>query len=51
MQIENQKVVSIHYTLTNEAGQVLDSSENQEPLPIFMVTATLSPALRLLWRV
>jgi len=32
MLIENNKVVSIHYTLTNDAGEVLDSSEGREPL-------------------
>ena len=32
MQIANEKVVSIHYTLTNDAGETLDSSEGQEPL-------------------
>lgn len=32
------KVYSFHYTLTNAAGQVLDSSEGQNPL-VFMVGA------------
>jgi FKBP-type peptidyl-prolyl cis-trans isomerase SlyD len=32
MQIANHKVVSIHYTLTNDEGDVLDSSKGQEPL-------------------
>lgn len=32
MKIENNKVVSINYTLRNDAGEVLDSSEGREPL-------------------
>lgn len=32
MQIAKDKVVSIHYTLKNDAGSVIDSSENAEPL-------------------
>ena len=32
MQITTHKVVTLHYTLTNDDGEVLDSSEGQEPL-------------------
>ncbi len=32
MQISNDLVGSIHYTLKNDQGEVLDSSEGQEPL-------------------
>ena len=32
MQIQNDKVVSIHYTLTNDHGEVLDTSDGGEPL-------------------
>jgi len=32
MQIADQCVASFHYTLTNDAGEVLDSSEGHEPL-------------------
>ena len=32
MQIADNSVVSIHYTLTNAAGETLDSSVGQEPL-------------------
>ncbi|GAB4181852.1 MAG: peptidylprolyl isomerase [Wenzhouxiangellaceae bacterium] len=28
----NNRVVDIHYTLTNDAGEVLDSSEGRDPL-------------------
>lgn len=32
MQISNEKVAAIHYTLRNNAGEVLDSSEGKDPL-------------------
>lgn len=32
MQITDNAVVNIHYTLTNDAGDVLDSSAGREPL-------------------
>ncbi len=32
MEIKNDHVVSIHYTLTNEDGDVIDSSEGRAPL-------------------
>ena len=32
MQIEKNKVVGIHYTLTNDSGNKLDSSEGKDPL-------------------
>lgn len=32
MKIGNNKVVGIHYTLSNDAGEQLDSSEGSEPL-------------------
>lgn len=32
MQIEKNAVVQIHYTLKNDAGEVLDSSEGSDPL-------------------
>ena len=32
MQITDNSVVNIHYTLTNDAGEVLDSSAGREPL-------------------
>lgn len=32
MQISENKVVTIHYTLTNVSGEVLDSSVGEEPL-------------------
>jgi FKBP-type peptidyl-prolyl cis-trans isomerase SlyD len=32
MQITNGKVASFHYTLTNDQGEILDSSEGHDPL-------------------
>jgi FKBP-type peptidyl-prolyl cis-trans isomerase SlyD len=32
VQIDNKKVVAIHYTLKDNSGQVLDSSEGSDPL-------------------
>ena len=32
MKIEKDKVVSLHYTLTNSDGEVLDSSDGKEPM-------------------
>ncbi len=32
MQISENKVVSFHYTLKNDAGEVIDSSEGRDPL-------------------
>jgi len=32
MQIKQEKVVAIHYTLTNNSGEVIDSSEGKDPL-------------------
>ncbi len=32
MQIEKNKVVSIHYTLKNDEGQIMDTSDGRDPL-------------------
>ena len=32
MKVADKKVVQLHYTLKNKAGELLDSSEGQEPL-------------------
>lgn len=45
IQIANQKVASIHYTLTNDEGNVLDSSEGQEPLAYLHGANNLVPGL------
>ena len=46
MQIENDKVVAIHYTLTNAAGETLDSSvERGEPLAYLQGHGNIIPGL------
>lgn len=45
MQIAADKVVQIHYTLTNDEGEVLDSSEGQEPLAYLHGFGNIIPGL------
>ncbi len=45
MQIATQKVVHIHYTLTNNEGDVLDSSRGQEPLAYIHGMGNIIPGL------
>lgn len=45
MKIENNKVVSINYTLRNDAGEVLDSSEGREPLAYIHGMGNIIPGL------
>ena len=45
MKIEKNKVVSIHYTLTDNAGNVLDSSEGKTPLAYIQGVGQLIPGL------
>lgn len=45
MKIANQCVVAIHYTLTDEQGQELDSSRDQEPLTYLHGMQGLIPGL------
>ena len=45
MQIANDKVVTIHYTLTNAAGEVIDSSEGAEPLAYLHGHGNIIPGL------
>lgn len=45
MQIESNKVVNIHYTLTNEEGEILDSSSGQEPLAYIHGIGNIIPGL------
>jgi len=45
MQIEKNKVVSIDYTLKNDDGQVLDTSEGREPLNFIHGNGQLIPGL------
>jgi len=39
------KAVEIHYTLTNDAGEVVDSSRDTDPLPYIHGTESLVPGL------
>jgi len=45
MQIAENAVVSIHYTLTNSSGEVLDSSQGQEPLAYLHGASNIIPGL------
>ena len=45
MQITEQKVASFHYTLTNDAGEVLDSSQGREPLAYLHGAGNIVPGL------
>lgn len=45
MQVATNKAVSIHYTLTNQAGDVIDSSRDGDPLPYIHGTGALVPGL------
>jgi len=43
--ITDHKAVEIHYTLTNAAGEVVDSSLDMDPLPYIHGTESLVPGL------
>jgi FKBP-type peptidyl-prolyl cis-trans isomerase SlyD len=45
MHISNQKVVTIDYTLTDEQGDVLDTSQGNEPLSYIQGTGSIIPGL------
>jgi FKBP-type peptidyl-prolyl cis-trans isomerase SlyD len=45
MKIAHEKVVSIHYTLTNKEGTVLDSSSGSDPLAYLHGFGTIIPGL------
>jgi len=45
MKIENNAVVSIHYVLTDESGQTLDSSAGKDPLTYLHGNGNLIPGL------
>ena len=47
MQITDHKVASFHYTLTNEAGETLDSSIGGEPMPYLHGEQNIVPGLEL----
>jgi FKBP-type peptidyl-prolyl cis-trans isomerase SlyD len=45
MQISNNSVVTMHYTLTSPEGEVLDSSEGKEPLAYLHGHGNIIPGL------
>ncbi|MCZ8132063.1 MAG: peptidylprolyl isomerase [Steroidobacteraceae bacterium] len=45
MQVATDKVVVIHYTLKNDAGEVLDSSDGSEPLAYIHGNGNIIPGL------
>lgn len=45
MQIAQNSVVAFHYTLTNDSGEVLDSSEGREPLTYLHGAGNIIPGL------
>ena len=45
MQIDQNSVVSIHYTLTNDEGTVIDSSINIDPLVYLQGAGNIIPGL------
>ncbi|HOX70225.1 MAG: peptidylprolyl isomerase [Dokdonella sp.] len=45
MQIAERTVASFHYTLTNDAGDVLDSSDGREPLAYLHGAGNIVPGL------
>jgi FKBP-type peptidyl-prolyl cis-trans isomerase SlyD len=45
MQIAERRVASFHYTLTNDQGEVLDSSEGREPLTYLHGKGNIVPGL------
>lgn len=45
MQVSDQKVVSIDYTLTDDEGNVLDTSEGNEPLEYLHGAGNIIPGL------
>lgn len=45
MQIAENTAVSFHYTLTNDAGEVIDSSSGREPLAYLHGSGSIVPGL------
>lgn len=45
MRIENQKVVTLEYTLTDDEGEILDTSKGDEPLVYMHGSGSIVPGL------
>lgn len=45
MTVQDNTIVSINYTLTDDSGSVIDSSEQRDPLSFFFGAGTIIPGL------
>lgn len=45
MTVKKDKVVEMHYTIKNDAGEVIDTSKGQDPMPILQGHANIVPGL------
>ncbi|SMN11099.1 FKBP-type peptidyl-prolyl cis-trans isomerase SlyD [uncultured Candidatus Thioglobus sp.] len=45
MTVKKDKVVEMHYTLKNDAGEVIDSSKGQDPMPFLQGHGNIVPGL------
>ncbi|RUA07098.1 MAG: peptidylprolyl isomerase [Gammaproteobacteria bacterium] len=45
MTVKNDKVIEMHYTLKNDAGEVIDTSKGQAPMPFLQGHANIVPGL------
>ena len=45
MTVKKDKVVEMHYTLKNDAGDVIDSSKDKEPMPFIQGHGNIIPGL------
>ena len=45
MKVGKDKVVLMHYTLKNDAGDVIDSSDGADPLPFLQGHGNIIPGL------
>ena len=45
MTVKKDKVVEMHYTLKNDAGEVLDTSDGKDPMPFLQGHGNIIPGL------
>ncbi|MBT7127892.1 MAG: peptidylprolyl isomerase, partial [Candidatus Thioglobus sp.] len=45
MTVQKDAVVEMHYTLKNDAGEVIDSSQGKEPMPFIQGHGNIIPGL------
>ena len=45
MKIENNKIISFHYTLTLDSGEIVDSSDGKDPLTVLIGGNQIIPGL------